>query len=275
MAEEEYRSTLIHALPILTSLTIGILCAFLIMQSGTDLASLVNFPETGFEAVFAATAFVIAVAFGATAIFFLLKHGVYRLIRLLLGFAFSILTFSLVVLYSELVFLIADFWISLPLILFFAFLVTTFAVWEIFVKSDGFAVPMVLVLGGAAGTLLGASIPTISAVTILLLLAVYDTFSVFHGPVGKIAAKGLEYLPGVSFSFRNIQVGLGDLTFYSMLVSHMFLRFGLVACAASASGVMLGSFLSIKMVERKGIFPGLPFPIVLGLAAGFLASIMT
>jgi presenilin-like A22 family membrane protease len=132
---------------------------------------------------------------------------------------------------------------------------------------------IVLVLGGAAGTLLGASIPTFSAVLILILLAVYDVIAVFHGPVGKIATQGLEHLPGASFSFRDIHVGLGDLTFYSMLVSHVLIKFGWGAGAAAACGVLLGAFLSFKLVERKGIFPGLPFSVMFGLLAGFVVSL--
>jgi len=31
------------------------------------------------------------------------------------------------------------------------------------------------------------------------------------------------------------------------------------------AGVLVGVFIAFKMLERKGIFPGLPFPIVLGL----------
>jgi hypothetical protein len=38
-----------------------------------------------------------------------------------------------------------------------------------------------------------------------------------------------------------------------------------VYCVFSALGVLVGSFLAFKMLERKGIFPGLPFPVALGL----------
>jgi hypothetical protein len=151
-----------------------------------------------------------------------------------------------------------------------ASLAKVFVLWEVFLRSGRFNEVIVLALGGATGTLLGASIPTTSAVLILLLLAVYDVIAVFRGPIGKIAAKGLENLPGVSFSFKKITVGLGDLTFYSMLVSHVFLSFGWEVCVAATLGVLLGSFLSFKMVEKKGIFPGLPLSILFGLIASVI-----
>jgi len=133
---------------------------------------------------------------------------------------------------------------------------------------------IVLCLGGALGTFLAASIPTLSTILILCFLAVYDTFAVYRGPVGKIALDGLEKLRGLSFSFQNIQMGLGDLTFYSLLSGHMLLNFGLISCVASIIGILFGCLLAFKMLERKGMFPGLPFPILFGLTASLLTSLL-
>jgi hypothetical protein len=35
----------------------------------------------------------------------------------------------------------------------------------------------------------------------------------FIGPVGKIAESGLDQLSGLSYAFKDIQMGLGDLMF--------------------------------------------------------------
>ncbi|UCE95311.1 MAG: hypothetical protein JSV51_06155 [Candidatus Bathyarchaeota archaeon] len=166
--------------------------------------------------------------------------------------------------------------IEVPILLIFtlAFAITVLIIREVFLKKGGLRGIILLVIGGAIGTLLGASIPFFSAILILLLLAVYDVYAVFRGPVGKIVAKGLEHLPGASFAFKRIHVGLGDLTFYSMLVSRMLLSLGWESCIAATLGVLLGAFLSFKMVERKGMFPGLPFPIVLGLLAAFTIELL-
>jgi hypothetical protein len=69
-------------------------------------------------------------------------------------------------------------------------------------------------------------------------------------------------------------MGLGDLTFYSMLSGHMLLYFGVVSCLASIAGILVGCLLAFKMLERKGMFPGLPFPIFLGLGLGLAASLI-
>jgi hypothetical protein len=110
---------------------------------------------------------------------------------------------------------------------------------------------------------------------ILCFSAIYDAFAVYHGPIGKIAATGLDKLPGLSFSFKDIQMGLGDLVFYSMLSGHMLLRFGILSSSASIIGILGGCFLAFKMLETRGVFPGLPLPILFGLTAGLLTSIAT
>ena len=83
----------------------------------------------------------------------------------------------------------------------------------------------VVAIGGALGIFFGFSIPLYSAVIILAFLAIYDVIAVYKGPVGKIAASGLDQLQGLSFSFKDIQMGLGDLVFYSMLMGVMFFSF--------------------------------------------------
>jgi len=84
----------------------------------------------------------------------------------------------------------------------------------------------------------------------------------------------LEQLRGLSFSLKDIQTGLGDLPFYSMLSCHMLLNFGLVSCVASIVRVSLGRLLASKMLERQGMFLRLPFPIIFGLTASLLASLL-
>jgi len=105
---------------------------------------------------------------------------------------------------------------------------------------------------------------------ILVFLAVYDIFAVYRGPVGKIAQSGLDQLQGLSFSFKDIQMGLGDLVFYSMLTGAMIFGFptSFLPVFASIIGIVAGSVITFYMLEKKGLFPGLPFPIFLGLTLG-------
>jgi presenilin-like A22 family membrane protease len=134
----------------------------------------------------------------------------------------------------------------------------------------------VVAIGGALGIFFGFSVPLYSAAIILVFLAVYDVVAVYKGPVGKIAATGLDQLQGLSFSFKDIQMGLGDLVFYSMLTGVMFFSFlpNVLPTAMAIIGILVGSIITFFALEKKGIFPGLPFPIMLGLAAGLITALI-
>ena len=267
--KDSFQASPIHVFPILASLLFGILCAVLVQESSVELEAVLNLPEAGIGFLFIGAIFVFIAGVSATLIYLLMKYSLQFLVRLLIGVSFSVLTFSLVLLYSELLLEVVG--VEFPLmILFLASSATIYVILDVILRKGRLYEIVILAFGGATGVLLGASIPLLSAVTILLLLAVYDVFAVFRGPVGKIASKSLDKLPGISFSFRGIHVGLGDLTFYSMLVSRIFLSYGWLALVAATFGVLLGSFLSFKMVEKKGMFPGLPFSVLLGLLGAFL-----
>ena len=50
------------------------------------------------------------------------------------------------------------------------------------------------------------------------------------------------------------------------------INFGPLPFVAAAVGVVVGAYLGFKMLEGRDMFPGLPFAIVLGLAAMYLTS---
>lgn len=265
-SQEKFKASPIYLAPILLSLLVALFCASLITQSPQELKPAPIVPETGPDVFLYSSFFVFIVALGAMMVYLFLKHGIEWFIRVLIAVAITLLTFLLSLYYLELLFVKLNIKFSLFEILLTAILLASFVDVEIFVRKSMFYGFILLVLGGAFGTFLGASIPTLGTILILVFLSIYDVAAVFRGPVGKIAEHGLERLRGISFSFRELQMGLGDLTFYSMLVGHMFIHYGFEAAFASLLGVLLGSHLSLKMLERKGMFPGLPFSIFLGLA---------
>jgi hypothetical protein len=279
MADEKGAERPFHASPILiapvaASLVIGVLFAGLIISSQVVFPTVTPAPEVGFGPVVNALIFVVLASFGASMIYLLWKHKLKNSIRLLIGFAITVVTFSLSNIYLWMLFSL----LNAPEIGFLAFLdsilITAIVDIEVFMFQNVGSELVILGLGGAVGTFLGAAIPTISAVLILLFLAVYDVIAVFRGPVGKMASEGMDQLRGLSFSFRDIQMGLGDLTFYSMLAAHSLIFFGPLASLGSATGVAIGSFFSFKMLEKRGMFPGLPFSIILGLIGMFIGAVL-
>ncbi len=271
---DSFKAKLTNLIPILASLLFGTLCAFLLSTSSIEVHRITPMPEKNLWPYFNAIYFVVLAGVGATLVYLLLKRESHRLIKLITGFALAATIFLLSIIYSSAVFS------RFPLphieitVMIISILITIAASFAVLRLQNRISTLITISLGGGLGTFLAASIPTSSAVLTLSFLAIYDTFAVYHGPVGKIASKGLDNLPGLSFSFRNVQMGLGDLVFYSMLSSHILLKFGIFQSLASIIGILIGCFLALKILEKKDMFPGLPLPIFFGLTAGLLLPIL-
>lgn len=274
---EKFKAKVIYLFPILASLMFGLLCASVILHTPAMIPSVTPIPETNPDGetnpsapYLNAVYYVVLVAIGASLIYILMKRKNRKTITYLVGFALSAAFLLVSIVYYSVIFA------SLPdsdfVVLGLAIATTVLGDLAVF-KLGGNAVNIIVLgLGGALGIFLGSAIPVYSAVIILLFLAIYDVFTVYYGPVGKIAAGGLDELRGLSFSFREIEMGLGDLVFYSLLCGNLLFNFGIIPCFASLVGILVGSFATFLMLERRGMFPGLPFPIVLGLVCGIGAS---
>ena len=264
--DEKFKAQPIYLLPVVASLLVGVFCASIMLIASVSTFPVTPFPESTAGSLGNGVYFVVLAAVGASLIYLLLRRKNLKLVTLITGFAITAAAFLLssVYLYAALSILNVPY--ITPLVLIPAVGITVLidlAIFRTRGRGSSFAI---LLLGGALGAFLGMAIPILSAVLILSFLAAYDVFAVYRGPVGKIAQSGLEQLRGLSVSFRDVQIGLGDLTFYSMLTAMVLTDAGPTLCVASIIGVLIGAFIAFKMLERKGIFPGLPFPVALGLA---------
>ncbi len=274
--DDKFRFEAIYLSPILASLLFGFFCAFILSlkrETEVVIPPVTPIPEgTTGAPIGNALYFVVLLAVAATIFYLLLKRRSKRIIKALIVVAITTaaLLLSFFYLYSLFLYFAPDLldWI-LPLMI-VATVVCDLAVFKLGNKIRNAAI---ILLGGALGVFFGSAIPWWSAVAILIFLAAYDVIAVYKGPVGKIAQSGagLDELQGLSFSFKDIQMGLGDLVFYSMLMGLMFKTFSasVFPALAAMGGILLGSVLTFYMLERRGLFPGLPFPILAGLAAGF------
>jgi len=270
---EKFSVQVVYLVPVLASLLFGLACAYLLLSQPVSLVQVAPFSENNASAPFGnAFYFVIIVALSATVFYILLKRKSRRLITGLIALALTAASLLLSLVYLSALFAYApslDF-LVLPL----SVLITVIFDLAIFRLGSKARNLVVVLLGGGLGVFFSASIPFYSAVLILVFLAVYDVFAVYYGPVGKIADSGLDQLQGLSYSFKDVQMGLGDLVFYSMLVGTMLFNFGLLSYIVSLVGILAGSFITFLLLEKRGMFPGLPFPILLGLVGGFLVSLI-
>ena len=95
-------------------------------------------------------------------------------------------------------------------------------------------------------------------------------------------------LTSMTYSSRDWDIGIGDLVFYSLLASqpltpyfifhhglHLLNTYGLwifwVISLFTVIGILIGFVITIRLLERNSMLPGLPLSIALGLS-GFLGS---
>jgi len=64
----------------------------------------------------------------------------------------------------------------------------------------------------------------------------------------------------------NLEIGIGDLTFYSMLTSSaLLLSNSLIVMILSSIAIIIGTGITISGLKRNKVLPGLPISIFLGI----------
>jgi hypothetical protein len=277
---DAFKFQMIYLAPILASVLFGLVCAALLLPQQIPAVPVTPIPtDTPGADWITAAYFVVLVGVSATVFYVLLKRRSKRVIKALITLAFTLaallLSYEYLLALTFFIHATPNWLIIIPLMVLFTVLFDL----AIFKFGNIYRNVAVILMGGALGMFFGYNVTMLSlwsAVLILVFLAVYDIFAVYKGSVGKIAQNGLDDLQGLTYAFKDIQMGLGDLVFYSMLVGAMVFGFqsSFIPAIASIIGILAGSIITFYMLEKKGIFPGLPFPImlglILGLATGFL-----
>ena len=274
--QDKFKFEIIYLVPILASLIFGLGCAYLLAPQETGGIQAVPIPgDTPGASIGNGLYFVILIALAASVFYVLIKRKNKRVIKGLIVLSMTTASLLLSVVYLLAVFPYFDgvYYVIAAL----AVAITVLFDLAIFRLGSVPRNLVVVCLGGALGIFFAKYVPMSSAIVLLIFLAVYDVIAVYKGPVGKIAqSSGLDILQGLSFSFKDIQMGLGDLVFYSMMMGVMVFSFpqSILPTVAAIVGILAGSIITFFALEKKGIFPGLPFPIMLGLGAGLIAALL-
>lgn len=271
----EFKAKPAHLFPEILAIALAGVLTYSLRSSNAPIETITIFPETAGGITLNASIFVILMAATGTMMYLFIKFGLKRIVRYLISLAVFALVFFLFTWYGTLYadyfppFLGADSWIWL-LISLVAAITLGFALHK---SKGGIHFAAIILIGGMTGTFLGVSIPTLTAVALLLALAAYDLFAVYKGPIGKMAqSTDLEEFTGAVFTYGDLTVGMGDMVFYSMLASNSMMNFGPIPFVAAAIGLIAGAYLGFKMLEGRDMFPGLPFAIILGLVLMYATS---
>jgi presenilin-like A22 family membrane protease len=262
-------------LPEISAIVLAGLLTYSLQSSNAPIVPITIFPETTSGVTLNAGIFVVLMAATGTVMYLFVKFGLKRVVRYLINFAILALVFFLFTWYGSL------YQAYLP-----AFLSPTSWAWLLISAVGSVALALsiyklkgpahltgIVLIGGLTGTFLGVSIPTLTAVALLVALAGYDLFAVYKGPIGKMAqSTDLEEFTGAVFTYGDLTVGMGDMVFYSMLASNSMMNFGPLPFLAASLGLVIGAYLGFKMLEGRDMFPGLPFAIILGLIFMYVTS---
>jgi presenilin-like A22 family membrane protease len=275
---EEFKFQITYLAPILASLIFGLACAYLLVPLQAEELPVTPIPETTPGAPWGnALYFVVLIAISATMFYLLLKRRSKKIIKALILVAFTTASMLLSIIYLSVILAYIPVLDNLLILITLSIIITILFDLAIFRLGNIPRNTAVICLGGALGVFFGKFIPLWTAVLILAFLAVYDVIAVYKGPIGKIATSAaLDQLEGLSYSFKDIQMGLGDLVFYSMLTGTIFFnsQSNILPTIMAIIGIMAGTIITFIFLQRRGIFPGLPFPIMLGLAAGLITGLL-
>ncbi|MEM2637531.1 MAG: hypothetical protein QXL15_04210 [Candidatus Korarchaeota archaeon] len=125
-----------------------------------------------------------------------------------------------------------------------------------------------VVISAEFGAFLGFTFGTLTIILLLSVLAIYDFYSVFRGPLKKIIEEvfhpdSREYK---ELSSKTVRIGLGDLVFLSSFPAHVFRFYSIVSALAVVIVIALGMIITMRKVirERKPM-PGLPLSVLFGI----------
>ncbi len=270
MESDKFKASFRYLAPVSFSLACAYAFSLIILEARPEGVIIVPFPEEGLGPALNALMIVTLMAGTAFLMYVLVKLKKFSIFRTVIQVAFGVLFLIMFFFYGFSVASLLDFnlnMISAPIIA-VGVAITILALRELFRRHhDWKQTLVVLVVGGAVGAYMGNFIPTISAVMILLILCAYDVLTVYKGPVGKLVNEiGPDDMRGLSFTFKDLQMGLGDIVFYSMLQSHMTIFFGLPAGLAATVGLLTGVYVGLRVLEKRHTFPGLPIALLIGLA---------
>jgi hypothetical protein len=122
-------------------------------------------------------------------------------------------------------------------------------------------------------------LPSWTLIIILIGISIYDIYSVREGPIKKVIEiteerKDKDFVLNLTVSIGEWEIGIGDLVFYSLLVSHTVLYFGILPWIFSIIGLVIGLSITLVILIRKKLLPGLPIALGIGMIPMLILSII-
>lgn len=129
-------------------------------------------------------------------------------------------------------------------------------------------------VGSVAGTVFGAYVPYWTVVILLAFAAAYDAFAVLKGHLARMDEQDVLALGCFTVEHEGLIIGLGDIFFYSLLLSSSIFGMGLSSGLAATAGILVGFLITVRLLNLRQSMPGLPIPIAAGLSLAIAVSML-
>jgi len=269
--QRRFKPHLYHLYPILFSFLVTGILGYPIFLARITAPPVTIFPDTPTGAGLNALVFIATLTVSATGMLLLVRRRKKRALQGLVKAELILMSFLVALWYGSSIAYILSSPVSDAEILIVSIGIAAVLSVLVYGKNKVLQAFGVTAVGAGTGLFLGASIPFLTSLVILAALVVYDTVSVFRGPIGALA-RNVEVgdLTGAVFNYRDLTIGMGDIVFYSLVETVALLKFGIAPFLGAGVGVITGAYLGFRALSRYQVFPGLPFALLLG-AGGMLA----
>ena len=157
---------------------------------------------------------------------------------------------------------------ELPFTYGMAGLVVVLIAYTIFLKNRVWLSTIILAFVGAeVGSFFAETLPLWTAIALPIAFSVYDIYAVFKGPLKALIGTAPNVaLVGMSIKAGEFTLGLGDIVFYTLLPSLALFVFGLNQALYTIAAINVGMVITLYLLSRRRLLPGLPIPMMLGVA---------
>jgi hypothetical protein len=142
-------------------------------------------------------------------------------------------------------------------------------------SSGAAALAAASVTAAAGGTIIGYMIPQLTLLVLVASLSVFDLVMVKRGYLSTLSHEEyrsrIHYIRGLVVEVGGINIGLGDLLFYSITISSTFFQMGAIPAIFSNIGIASGYYLTLQLLKKWDTVPGLTIPLLLGLLLSLIA----
>ena len=227
--------------------------------------------------------FTIIAGVSSFLIYFLVKKRGLNAFRVILSVTFLFLGVVLIIFFGESILVIFNLPAESIYVLFVIAGVSGCLLTYIF-HSDKFSIRgknfVVMVFGIFIGAFMGSIMPTWTTMMILIGISIWDIISVRRGPIKKIfqlfdpdlqdlageGEKENQEISNEEFMQAPLEIGIGDIAFYSLLASHaLVFENSFIVWGTTIVGILIGAAWTLKLIRRNKILPGLPLSIFIGI----------